>query len=317
MNIHFVYAGDVNNDSEMSPYAITRNLYRHLLTKFDNVYYYNLDYTGDPINYDRNDIVLAHPNYDHNTIGRKLFNLDFKVKASIHPLHHRMPEFNRPFHDIVDKVDVIFSIMGPYWYDTLDSTEFSHWKDKMVRLDMCVNNEYYKYQKVKFNDKGNRTFVYVGNHRVEKGIETLYQIFKDNKYKLDIYGGVDHRIINLPNVENHGRVHVNGDFGKLICDRNDFFINTSISDANPTTCTEAAAFGLPVVCTRGSGYWPNEPFYNIEENNYEEVINNLQNTDDSVLFDRSIKQRKWVEESCNYELFCNKITEKLYNLYEK
>lgn len=317
MNIHFVYAGGINNDSEMSPYSITRNLYKHLKTKYENVYYYDYDYAGDVVNYNKNDIVLAHPNYEENTIGRKLFNLDFRLKASIHPLHHKMPEFNRPFHDLVDKVDVIFSIMGPYWYDTIGETEFAFWKEKITRLDMCVNGEYYKYQKKKFNSKGNRKFVYVGNNRVEKGIEILYNMFKNSKYKLDVYGSVDHKIVNLPNVKYHGRADVNSSFGEIICDKNDFFINTSISDANPTTCTEAAAFGLPVVCTKGSGYWPNEPFFNIEEDNYFQVMENLQHMDESLLFNKSIEQRKWVDECCNWELFCNKITERLYSLHGK
>jgi glycosyltransferase involved in cell wall biosynthesis len=315
MNIHFVYAGDPNNDLEKSPYSITRNLYKHLKTKFDNVYYYDWSSNQDVVNYDQNDIVLAHPNYERDTIGWKLFNMDFKVKASIHPLHHKMPEFNRPFHEIVDKVDVIFSIMGPYWYDTIDSSEFSHWKKKIMRLDISVNCDYYKFRNKKFKDKNRRTFVYVGNNRVEKGLDILYEIFSKSSHSLDMYGNIDHRINRLPNVRYYGYVDVNNEFCDMLVKNHDFFINTSISDANPTTCTEAASLGIPVVCTKGSGYWPDEPFYNIELDNYETVMNILQNMDEKDLGDRAIKQRKWVENKCNWDIFCNKISSKLIGLY--
>ena len=35
----------------------------------------------------------------------------------------------------------------------------------------------------------------------------------------------------------------------------DFFVNTSVSDANPTTILEAMAWGFPVACTPQSGYY--------------------------------------------------------------
>jgi glycosyltransferase involved in cell wall biosynthesis len=131
-----------------------------------------------------------------------------------------------------------------------------------------------------------------------------------------MYGNIGHKIINLPNVTYHGRAKIDDNFGKMACEKYDFFVNTSVSDANPTTCTEAAAFGIPVICTVGTGYWPNEPFINIDDNNAVKTIEEYQHIDGTLLLKQARKQRRWAENDCNWDLFCNKITNKLFELHK-
>jgi len=203
--------------------------------------------------------------------------------------------------------------MGPYWYDNLESSPFAHWKPKITRLDIAIDTVHFPHFKQTFNAPGSRVFAYIGSDVPEKGIKILHELFKRVRYTLHMYGNISNPIVNLPNVHYHGYTTITPQFCSDLCKTADIFVNTSISDANPTTCTEAGSLGLIVLCTPQSGYWPNQPFWSLNPTNVEEmveVLHNVQSMPNKQLIDQSLKQRQWVE-SCNWDKFCTTVSNKI------
>lgn len=317
-NLHFVYAGDPNNGYSYAPFTITRNLYKFLQPKFDNVYYYDWcqDCEMQPVK--SGDVVLGHPNYPPNTPTRRLFEMAKHVdcfKALIFPLHHAMPDINLPFNDLAIQADAIFSICGPYWYDTLPSSSFAHWQPKITRLDIAVDLESFPFTKTGFRAAGTRRFLYIGSSRPEKNLDLLADIFAHVPYDLDVYGQIDHpKLARMKNVRMRGWANIDHAFLDKICASTDVFVNTSCSDANPTTCTEAASYGLVVACTPQSGYHPDQPFWGLNPTNIGdnvELLRHAQWCDEYILLQQAQKQRLWVEQFCTWPEFCRRVGDRL------
>lgn len=260
MRIHFVYAGSPDDGRNCSPYTITKHLYRYLADRAE-VLYYQWDSHQD-IDLQPDDILIGHPHYDQNTIVQKAFrkNRPCKAKCTIHPLHHGRPEDNLPFDYLAREATAIFSIMGKYWYDTLEQSAFAHWKPKITRLDMCVDANGYQYIKGDFNPPGKRGIVFVGSSMPQKNLGMLVQIAANMPdVKFEWYGGsADHQLFRLPNVYVEGWQDISPDKRIDICRKNDIIISTSCSDANPTTiCEFGLASGLIPIVTKQSGYYDN------------------------------------------------------------
>lgn len=312
---HFVYAGSPDNSEERSPYTITRNLYRFLRTKFDHINYYDWCHTGSIAEVKEDDIVLGHPNYPANSATRQLFNSKARYKAIIHPLHTNYVDDNMPFNDLAMKADDIFSIQGPYWYNTIDQTPFAHWKPKITRLDIPVCSQSWKHAKNSFNPIGKRGIVYVGSSIPNKNLGLLVQIASIMKdVNFEWYGGSsDHELYRLRNVKVIGWVNIRGYIDK-ICENNDFIISTSISDANPTTLSEVGlASGLIPICTKESGYVENDNFTNIplDANGAVAILRKWLNKPSDELAEISARNRRLCEEQFTWEVFCDKIWAKI------
>lgn len=316
MAIHLVYAGDHDDGRIQSPYCITRNLYAFLSQRAE-VVYHKWDACYD-IDLKPNDVLIGHPHYSAETVVQRAFrnNLPCKARCLIHPFHHRRVEDNFPFDHLARAADKIFSICGPYWYDTVGDTQFAHWKEKMIRLDMAVDTKTWAYRKQSFNPVGCRGIVYVGSNMPQKNVNMLTKIaqkMKDTRF--DWYGGDGgHPFARLPNV------HVEGwaDFtpAKIadICYRNDLFVNVSISDANPTTLLEfCLASGIVPICTETSGYWKDECFINIPHDVDQSVaiIRDWLNRPSEELIARSLSNRLVCEERYTWKRFCETVWSEL------
>jgi len=322
--IHFVYAGDPNEHSISSPFVITQNVYKFLKQKTESINwdlkYYNWT-DGGEINHGPNDIIIGHPNYDENTIIQRTFkaNKPCLAKFTIHPLHTRDINANFPFDNLVKQADGMFAICGRYWYDTLEQTKFAHWKSKIIRLDMGIDTNDYPFLKTTINKIGKRNLLYIGSETHYKNLSYMTEIMSIlPEIKLYRYGGSsEHQLSRLQNVTTTGNVLLNVEMGRNICNLCDLMINTSISDANPTTLLECASWGIPIACTPGSGYYNGAPFFlllEIPENDARKAafyIRNLLNTPEEVLQKTNEKNRKLMETEYNWNIFCNKIWEKL------
>lgn len=310
MTIHFVYAGDPNGDRECSPYTITQNLYRFLKSKAEVKYY---DWTASgPIDVGPDDVFIGHPNYPPETVTQWVFkNVKCKAKFLIHPLHHGDPQYNMPFSWMVDEADAVFSIMGPYWYDTIKTSAFASWHPKIIRLDMAVNADAYPYTKTTFNPPGRRNYVYVGSNMPMKNTNYLAKIMRamPNK-KLYWYGGDGGaELAKLPNVQTVGWVDVRA-HREEICNAADIFVNVSYSDANPTTLLETTAWGLIPACTKESGYYDDPMFtelYLDDFNGTLRALDRLQNAPVDELISRSLNSRSIIEDHYNWKTFCTKV----------
>ena len=181
---------------------------------------------------------------------------------------------------------------------------------------MGINTNDYPLIKKSINKKGTRRLLYIGSETHYKNLSYMTEIMSLlPDIELHRYGGSgEHQLSRLPNVTTTGNVLLNIEMGRKICDLCDLMINTSISDANPTTLLECASWGIPVACTPGSGYYNGNPFFEIPENNAQLAacyIRNLLNTPEETLLQVSNKNRKLMETEYNWDTFCNKIWERL------
>jgi glycosyltransferase involved in cell wall biosynthesis len=220
---------------------------------------------------------------------------------------------------MAQKADKIFSICGPYWYDTIEQSSFAFWKPKMVRLDMAVDGNIFPFCKEKFNPVGKRRLLYMGSAMGMKNvgqIANIMSILRDTE--LHWYGGDgNHPLAKLPNVKTVGWVEMNKETGKKIANDCDIMINTSTSDANPTTLLEARAWGLVTACSRESGYYNDQYFTNISATDPKEAVRQLMpllNAPSEVLMERAKDSRKEIETRYSWDVFCNKIWQGLQEL---
>lgn len=320
MKIIFVYAFSPNDPQIQSPYSITKNLYHYLSERAD-VEYHQWD-SIKQLEDNSDAILLGHPHYDTRTIVQQAFrkNKRFLAKCLIHPFHHGRVGDNMPFDDLARKADKIFSICGPYWYDTIANTPFAHWGPKITRLDMAVDCNHFPYLKTKFNDPPNRKLVYIGSSMPQKNLRFMVELMhKMPDVQLHWYGGSgDHALAKLPNVKTVGWITLNRAAAQKIVNECDIFINTSISDANPTTLLEARAWGLITACTKESGYY-NDPFFTeLQLGDLQSTIDTIRkllNTDSDILLKRSIESRHEIESKYNWERFCKTVWDELQCLY--
>ncbi len=239
-----------------------------------------------------------------------------RAMFSIHPLHTVRVDDNMPFDHITAAADGVFSICGPYWYDTIESTPFAHWKPKITRLDIPADGNAWPHRKTSFNPPGKRGVVYVGSSMPHKNLGLMTEVAaRMPRVRFDWYGGSgDHPLARLANVHVEGWQHFSHEKVADICGRNDIFLNVSYSDANPTTLTEfGLASGLIPLVTHGSGYWGDDHFVNVPDNHkgIEAVLNEWLHKPSEELAARSLANRRFCEEQFNWKVFCDRIFEKI------
>lgn len=326
--IHWVYVGGTDNGNSHAPFTITRNVGMMLRSKGLDVIDYNWDHFSDVVPVGPDDIVLGHPHYREDCAIQRLFKYKCRAKFTMHPLHLAMSHLNMPFDGLTRKADKVFSIMGPAWYDRLDSSAFAHWKPKIVRLDMAVDAGYFHYArrtppppdskeeppKRYFNEPGRRSFVYIGRDEHEKGTDILAAIFERlPECTLHYYGSIgdpNNRLLTMPNVKKHGWTHVHPGWANDLIRQSDFIISTGRSDANPTSLLEGMAWGLIPFCTPESGYNGGANFVGLSGDNVARSANILRewnNLPDEVLLERALRNRQLVVDHYNWKRFCDTV----------
>jgi len=317
MSLHFVYAFSPHDQQLQSPFSITRNLYNYLSQRTDLVYH--MWDECKLLNLGPNDVLLGHPHYEHNTVMQQVFrrNVRCKARCLIHPFHHRRVEDNFPFDFMAREADKIFSICGPYWYDTIESTPFAHWKPKMVRLDMAVDTSHFPFLRqetgpLAFNPPGHRKLVYIGSTMPQKNLGYMVELMsRMPDVKLHWYGGSgDHPLARLPNVSVVGWVTLDRNIATHIVENYDIMINTSISDANPTTLLETRAWGLITACTKESGYYKDPYFTELYLDDISGTIDNIRQlllAPSHILYGRAIASRAEIESRYSWSRFCETV----------
>jgi glycosyltransferase involved in cell wall biosynthesis len=312
--LHFVYADDPNTERVDGSVAITKNLYNALIKHYQ-VIYHRWDACHD-IDLQPDDIFLGHPNYPPETVTQRVFaqNKPCRAKCLIHPLHTRRVQDNFPFDGMARAADLIFSICGPYWYDTLPQTPFAHWQPKIIRLDMAVNSDIFPRIKTSFNQK--RKLVYIGSATEHKNLEYLAEIMKAMPdVQLSWYGGfLEHPLARLKNVRTVGWQMLVGEAAKEICDNHDIFVNVSVSDANPTTLLEASAWGLIAGCTPQSGYYQDSKFFELKLDDVKfctNMIRYIMQMSEAELLNWANRNREEVVNKYNWKVFTDKVIEGL------
>ena len=307
-----------------SPYENTKHIYIALSKLFSTYLYHSTERVKIKLKPD--DIFLGHPYFPHTGKEKGVTEhaIHSKVRpqvlAMITPLHCdtkiKTTHINKAFLDHVNslmpKVDVLFAIMGQYWWDQWDNSPYAHWKPKMVRLDMAVDVNYYPFIKKKFSEPGKRKFLYIGKNDPMKGIDFLQSIAE--KMGNDIFGwigaGSDINCVN--HIASHIELKLN--IIEKIASEYDFFISPSMADPNPTTILESMAWGFPVICTPQSGYYETSYRFNIHANKLNEsveTLKRLQYASEDELIRISNEARQIVETDYTWERFTSTVIEHL------
>ena len=308
-----------------APSENTRNLYGALSKKMPTFLYHLTERVH--CRFQPDDIFLGHPYFPHTKKGYGVTELALKEKvrprkmALVTPLHCdvriKTGHINKEYLDAVDKllplVDVLFAIMGEYWWDQWDLSPYAHWKTKMVRLDMAVDAQKYPRIKKSFNPAGKRGYLYIGNSSdSRKGTDFLNQLMSQLKgYPMGWIG-------SGPNIPNMSRISKNRsltpEFMTEIAKRYDFFISPSRADPNPTTILESMAWGFPVACTPQSGYYETDYRKNIYLDDIVKSINvltELQYADERKLTLMADKAREIAVADYNWNKFTSTVIQNL------
>jgi glycosyltransferase involved in cell wall biosynthesis len=308
-----------------SPFENTKNIYK-ALSQLAPTYLYHLTERVH-CNFEKDDIFLGHPFFPHSKdgLGVTEFALQGQTRpkklALISPLHcditivtnHINKDFLDDINDLMPSADVLFAIMGQYWWDQWGKSPYSHWMSKMVRLDMAVDSTRYPRVKKVFNPPGKRGYLYIGNSSdPRKGTDFLSRLMAHVDTFPKGWIGSGPEIPNIPRISN-GRA-LSPDFMSSIAQDYDFFISPSRADPNPTTILESMAWGFPVICTPQSGYLKTNYLHNIPLDDVIEsarVLNYLQYLDDSELNKMADEGRKAVENDYNWSKFTEEIIKHL------
>lgn len=311
-----------------SPYENTKNIYLGL-SKYWPSYLFHLT-EKCKLKIKEDDIFIGHPFFPISGIKKGIteivLSMDKKPKTTvlITPLHCNLSiqtsHINRDYlnhvNELVPRCDLLFSIMGQYWWDQWKYSEYSHWLSKMIRLDMAIDIKHYPKIKKRFNQKGKRKFLFIGRNDPMKGTEFLSQLA--NQVPQFHFGWIG----SGNNIEG---IHRISDFRELtpkfmshVAEEYDFFISTSLADPNPTTILEALAWGFPVLSTKQSGYYQSKVFTNIFSENLEEtknIIFNFEEKEESELLGLSKLGRQLVASDYNWNKFNDVIISNLKKHY--
>lgn len=290
-----------------APYSITVNLAR-FLGEHAVVRCYDWAERG-VLDLQDGDILLGHPHPDPETLVQRTIREASPAarKILILPIHHALtegPESNTFILPLLDAVDKVIAITGSYWYDTLGESIFAKWKDKFVRLDLAVDVRDYPRVKTRFNPPGQRGFVYIGSNREIKGTPVLSATFGHlTGYRRGWVGPGD-AIPQVPRIAEYR--DLTPSFISTLAEMYDVFVNTSISDPNPTTILESMAWGFPVACTPQSGYYNMPSIIPLSTTDIEfniRQLQHLQNATPDELQQLANTNRRLVEENYTWDRF--------------
>lgn len=290
-----------------APYSIALNLCRYLRERSPTKLY-DIEERG-AIRLDKEDVLLGHPWPDPETIVQQTLRKagPCRCKALIVPVHHGLPDINQYLLPLLDQVDLVFGIMGDYWYDTLEDSFLADLRHKLVRLDMAVATDEYPLIKQRFNPPGQRGYFYIGSDRPEKGVDILDRT-------MGKLGGPRAGVIGCKSLDNVPAIAegalLTPTFMQKLAQDYDFFVNTSRSDANPTTILEAMAWGFPVACTPQSGYYKMPSIMELSCTDIDhnvEVLRELQHAPEERLLALSRQNRQRVETHYTWERFCGTV----------
>ncbi|MCL5030012.1 MAG: glycosyltransferase [Bacteroidetes bacterium] len=321
--IHFVYSGDpLNDDVITAPGTITNRVFRYL-QKFGEVKYYDLIDKTSKITVSNEDIIIGHPHPEEGTILKRLFEHECAGKYLLWPLHTRIPEINRYVKELAASADKLFVISGHYWMDTIDETEFRYLKDKIIRLDNAVDSKVFSFKKNKFNPVGKRGLFVFGRSGEEKGTKELFKLLLKLECPVIIAGHYSDEDISIikdrTNTKYIGSISLRDQtVVNNIINTCDFFINMSVSDASPTTLLESMSIGLIPITTPQCGYYYSSfillSLSDKEHNIF--TVNNALNMDEENLRILQKKNRNIIEQYHNWNFFCNKIGNNIFNTHK-
>ena len=307
-----------------SPYENTRNIYSALAQRARTKLYHLTERVR--CGFREDDVLLGHPFFPHQERHYGVTELSARaglrprIFALITPLHcdldvggsHINREFLEDVGRLLPHADLLFGIMGEYWWDRWDSSPLAAWKPKMVRLDMALDVRRYPRIKTSFNAAGRRGYLYIGTNEPRKGTDVFSELMKQlGNYPCGWVGqGPD-----IPGIRRISSDRpLTADFMAELGSTYDFFVSAARVDPNPTTILESMAWGFPVVCTPQSGYYETAYRANIFLDDYARsvaVLRRLQYSGEAELVRMANEARVVVETEYNWHRFTSIIVHHL------
>ena len=303
--VHLVYPHDNNRIS--TPDAIGCQLGRRLQARYEVVYH---DYTEPGVIVPApGDVLLGHPHPDPRSIFRRSLKQDgWHRRLMMAPFEHR--DFRRiSFEDrLIERCDLVLAITGSYWFQTVADSLCSHWRPKMIHLDLAVERGDFPFLKTSFGAPGKRRVVYIGHTAGYKNTPFLSEIAARLPDVDFAWIGTGTRPI--PGLANLGFVDFSSQAGKDVIAQFDFLLSVGDADANPTTILEAMSWGLIPVCTPTSGYEgvpgiPNVPLGDAEA--AAAVMSRLLLANESDLLAMQSTNRKLLEDHFTWDRFAAQV----------
>lgn len=304
--VHLVYP---HGDSISCPDAIGRNLAARLRTRHEVILHdWDATYAIAP---EPGDLLLGHCHPAPWTTFRKsMRNHGWARVVVLEPYSGALGQMawaDRP----ISHADLFLAICGNYWFARVQKSHFSHWRPKMIHVDLAVDRADFPPIKSCFNPPGKRRFVYIGSTRACKNTRYLAQIARRSPQTDICWIGGSRGISGLKAL---GFQDFKSDVAKKLVAGFDFLLTVGRADANPATILEAMAWGLIPVCTPQSGYEGFPGIVNVPLDDTAEtvrILQELQGLEEAVLTDMQRLNWKALDEHFKWDRFAGQVIQAL------
>ena len=199
-------------------------------------------------------------------------------------------------------------LSGKYWTDTWDQSPIKNYVKNLLRVNMGIDPLEYPVIKKKFNPKGKRKYLYIGQAAWYKNTPQLEKIAA-------AIPGFEGGYISTGEIKGWQKIASWADltpaYMEKLAEEYDIFVNVSSADPSPATILENMCFGFAVACTPESSYdYPsltrlhvNDTAFNVKR------LLELQNMDEVELFRRAHVNREIAIKNHNWEEIAGKIVD--------
>ena len=291
--VHLVYA---HRPISSAPDVIGHRLAAYLADRYEVVVH---DWDANTrIEPREGDILVGHAHPAPWTVFRRsVGHPGWARRVLLQPYHHGDTIQMAWADPVVRRCDLFLAITGPFWFGTISRSPFAHWKPKMVHVDLAVDRNDFPNVKERFNEPGNRRFLYIGNTHWGKNTEYISTLVKRAGIRVTWIGRGSH----IDGVDALGPMDLSTDEARRLVAGHDFLLTVGRADANPTTILEAMAWGLIPVCTPQSGYTEAEGVINVPLDDADaasRVLSDLQHRAESELLAHQAKNHHSLH--CHY-----------------
>lgn len=303
VRIHLIYPC---SDAISCPPAIGRKL-REALNVIAPVTVHALDadYVITP---GRGDILIGHPGWEPwHVFNRSVRQCGWARRIGIQPFCPGDPRLQAATDRVIGYCDVFLAICGAWWFARTEATIFTHWRPKLIHLDLAVDRRDFPPLKESFSAPGQRRFLYIGHSAWYKQPDYLCALARARVGQIAWIGKMRRRLrgperLGVRDFANHEAQQDLKDF--------DFLLTVGNADANPTTILEAMAWGLVPVCTVQSGYAGMPGVINLPVDDVDAalaVLDRLQVMPDDALKAMQVENHRLLEQHFNWPRLCAQV----------
>jgi glycosyltransferase involved in cell wall biosynthesis len=303
--VHLVYP---HGQRISTPDAIGRKLGERLRHHYQVVHHeWDAAYAISP---HPGDVLLGHVHpAPWSCFRRSLKRPGWRRVIAMQPYNHGDLRQMAFLDSVLDDCDLFLAITGHYWYDSAGASLCSHWRPKLIHLDLAVDRQEFPVLKTAFNTPGSRRFVYIGHAGWTKNTSYLSRMAELVPETTISWIGPG-RPSAIPGLQALGAQDFSTRHGRETLAAYDFMVTVGRADANPTTILEAMAWGLIPVCTPQSGYTNEVGIVNIPLDNAVEavrVLRWLQAAPEAELRQLQVHNWRRLDEHFNWDRFTGQV----------